>query len=262
MLKNEWLKNKVVVVTGASSGIGEEIAREAHGLGAKVVLIARNGEVLLQLSRELGRCCYAYPLDVTNEAEVEKTFARIYEEVGFIDVLVNNAGMGLFKTFQETSLKEVDTMFQVNVYGVIHCTQAVLSAMLEKGVGHIIQVGSMAGKIATPKSSIYAATKHALLGFSNALRMELEGTGIVVTVVNPGPVKTPFLKKADESGNYEKNAGNYMLTSKEVAKKVIGIMGKKEREVNIPRYFSVGTAVYSISPTLFEKLGKKKLNSK
>ncbi|MGM9987044.1 MAG: SDR family NAD(P)-dependent oxidoreductase [Bacillaceae bacterium] len=258
----KWLENKVVVITGASSGIGEQVAIRVHQEGGIVILLARSENALIALKERLGSRCYYYLLDVKNENEVKATFSRIYNEIGFIDVLVNNAGIGFFKSFTQTTVEDAQAMFDVNVFGLMYCTQAVLPAMIQEKRGQVIQVGSMAGKVATPKSSIYAATKHAVLGLTNALRLELDRTGVTVTTINPGPVKTAFLKKADTTGNYEKNAGTFMLERDKVAEKIVATMGKNVREVNIPKYFSLGAIFYAIAPKLFEKVGKKALNSK
>ena len=113
--------------------------------------------------------------------------------MGRIDILVNNAGFGIFKTFEDASMDEVKDMFQVNVFGLVACTKAVLPYMVNKNEGHIINIASLAGKL-QPEISAYAATKHAVLGFTNSLRMELANTDIYVTAINPGPIDTNFLK--------------------------------------------------------------------
>ena len=114
--------------------------------------------------------------------------------MGRIDILVNNAGFGIFKTFEDASMDEVKDMFQVNVFGLVACTKAVLPYMVNKNEGHIINIASLAGKIATRNQVRMQTTKHAVLGFTNSLRMELANTDIYVTAINPGPIDTNFLK--------------------------------------------------------------------
>ncbi|AZB43458.1 SDR family oxidoreductase [Bacillus sp. FJAT-42376] len=260
------LKNKVVFITGASGGIGEAMARKTAAAGAVPVLLARREDRLQTLAEELKKAygteaLYA-KLDVSDTASVQSVFRQLMAKTGRIDVLVNNAGFGVFKTVDESTLEEMEGMFKVNVFGLIACTKAVLPIMKEQGSGHIINIASQAGKIATPKSSLYAATKHAVLGFSNSLRMECTGTNIKVTTVNPGPIKTDFFETADESGEYTKNVERWMLTPDYVAEKVTGSILKYKREINLPRWMNAGSTMYQIVPGLVEKIAGNAFNKK
>lgn len=188
------LTNKVVVVTGGSAGLGEQICYEAAKQGAVVVVCARRinliGKVREQCAALSGREAFSYQLDIADPESVERVVEAISAEVGSIDVLVNNAGFGLFENFVEIDLAVARQMFDVNVLGMMTFTQKVAIKMIEAGQGHIINVASMAGKMATAKSTVYSATKFAVLGFSNALRLELKPLGVAVTTVNPGPIPT------------------------------------------------------------------------
>lgn len=190
------LTNKVVVVTGGSAGLGEQICYEAAKQGAVVVVCARRinliGKVREQCAVLSGREAFSYQLDIADPESVERVVEAISAEVGPIDVLVNNAGFGLFENFVEIDLAVARQMFDVNVLGMMTFTQKVAIKMIEAGQGHIINVASMAGKMATAKSTVYSATKFAVLGFSNALRLELKPLGVAVTTVNPGPIQTEF----------------------------------------------------------------------
>ena len=130
------LQNKVIVITGASSGIGEQVAMQVAGQGATPVLIARTEEKLKALAEKIKETyntpCYYYVLDVSEETEVQSVFSKVLQEVGRIDILVNNAGFGIFKTFEDASMDEVKDMFQVNVFGLVACTKAVLPYMVEE----------------------------------------------------------------------------------------------------------------------------------
>lgn len=260
------LKKLTVVITGASSGLGKCIALEVARLGGIPVMIARRKEKLEEISSQIKDLynvkSYIYALDIMNEENVEVTFHQIYQEVGNIDVLINNAGFGIFKTFEEASMQEVKSMFDVNVFGLVACTKAVLSKMKEENSGQIINIASIAGKIATPKSSAYAASKHAVLGFTNAIRMELMNSNIQVTAINPGPIRTEFFEIADVSGNYVRNVGNIMLDPVYVARKVVGTIGTSKREVNLPTWMGFGPVIYSIFPSIFEKISASSLNKK
>lgn len=129
--------------------------------------------------------------------------------------------------------------------------------MKNRRSGHIINIASQAGKIATPKSSVYAATKHAVLGFTDSLRMEAEQHGIFVTAVNPGPIRTNFFHIADQSGEYVKNVERWMLSPEKVAKRVVSIMMTPTREVNMPRWMNIGSQLYRLFPSVVEKVGKR-----
>jgi uncharacterized protein len=260
------LAGKHIVITGASSGLGKELAHEVAKRGANVSLLARSTEKIKALSETIassyGVKSTFYTLDVCDEAAVKEVFSNIYNDWTTIDCLINNAGFGLFELVVEAELADMKKMFEVNVFGAIACTKAVLPAMLKENQGHIVNIGSQAGKISTPKSSVYCATKHALLGFSNSLRLELNKTNVAVTVVNPGPMKTDFLNIADPSGNYVKNAGKYMLSARDVAQKTVVAIEKRKREVNMPLWMNAASKLYAIFPQVFERLARRSFEMK
>jgi uncharacterized protein len=255
------LEQKWVVITGASGGIGREIALQAASRGANVVLLARSLEKLKQIELLINESfsvnALSFQLDVANPSEVELVFNSIYKQVDHIDILVNNAGFGLFKEAHEVTLMEVKEMFDVNVLGLIACTSMVVSNMRKRKSGHIINIASQAGKIATPKSSGYSATKYAVLGFSNSLRLECMNDNVYVTTVNPGPIATDFFTIADETGTYVKSVEKYMLKPEYVAKKVVDSMMKKKREINLPGWMNAASIFYTLFPKTVERLGKK-----
>lgn len=256
---------KKVVITGASSGIGLVIAQDVAKRGDVPILVARSTEKLKKLSEDIlettGVLAPYFTLDISDSNAVTKVFDQILSEYQ-IDVLINNAGYGVFDTLVDAQMEDIVGMFGVNVLGLIACTKAVLPSMLERNKGHIINIASQAGKLATPKSSIYSATKHAVLGMTNSLRMELKSTNIHVSAVNPGPVKTAFFDKADQTGSYTKNVEKYMLDASYVSKKVIGLVDRPKREINLPHWMGAGTTLYHLFPKTFEKLARKMLDQK
>lgn len=260
------LAGKNIVITGASSGIGEKIAVQVAAQGARPILLARSTDKLANLCNHINQQFQMdaryYSLDVSKSEEVRKVFTLIYEEVGFIDILLNNAGFGIFELAHKASYDEIQKMFQVNVMGLIACTQEVLPSMLENNKGHIINIASQAGKLATPKSSAYSATKHAVLGYTNSLRLEVAKTNIHVSAVNPGPIQTNFFEIADQSGNYVKNVEKFMLSSDEVATKVTRLMINPKREINLPGWMNLGSVLYNLFPRLADKLVGGMLNKK
>ncbi|MBT2686994.1 SDR family oxidoreductase [Bacillus sp. ISL-47] len=263
---SDRLKNKNVIITGASGGIGAQMAALCAERGANLVLLARNLEKLNALKADLRSRfsvdIHVHKLDVSNSDEVSAVFSEILAQLGHVDILVNNAGYGIFREAHEAKIEEIKGMFDVNVVGLMACTSMVLPAMRQQKNGHIINIASQAGKIATPKSSVYSATKHAVLGYTNSLRMELADSNVFVTAVNPGPIETNFFNIADEKGTYVKNVQRYMLKPEYVALKVVNAMLTPVREINLPRWMNAGSIVYTLFPRLFEKIGKRAFNQK
>ncbi len=183
------------IVTGASSGIGREVARLLAAKSANVVLASRNPsrleEVAIDLVHLPGRTLVV-PTDVTDRLGVEALVRRTAEEFGAIDILVNNAGVGLFAPIATGSLENMRRVFEVNFWGAVHCIQAAVPYMQSQQQGHIVNVSSVAGRFAPPYMGTYAATKHALRAISDALRNELAGSGIGVSTVYPGLTQTSF----------------------------------------------------------------------
>lgn len=256
------LHNKIVVITGANGGIGAMTARLAAQRGAIPILTARSEEKLREVSASIDDKHDMYVLDVTSPEQVDEVFGDILEKYGRIDVLINNAGYGVFERFVDADLQQIWDMMDVNYMGTVRCTRAVLPAMLAAGQGHIVNVASMAGKIGSAKSSGYSATKHAVIGFTGCLRQELVGTGVHMSTVNPGPVNTPFFDRADPSGNYVNNVRWFMLEPERVAQAIIKTILHQKPEINLPFMASFGVKLYQLFPRLFERVAFKVLNKK
>ncbi|MCA1030633.1 SDR family oxidoreductase [Bacillus timonensis] len=256
---NHRLEGKSIVITGASSGLGEKLAYLVAEQGARPILLARSYDKLQEIATNVHKLYGITPLyfklDVSDLDSIETVFTEILNQVESIDVLVNNAGFGIFDTVANSELSAMKAMFEVNVFGLIACTKQVLPSMIRHNSGHIINVASQAGKIATPKSSVYAASKHAVLGFTNSLRMELYDKAIHVTAVNPGPIKTRFFDIADETGDYKKNVEKFMLDPEEVARKIVDLMCTSKRELNLPGWMSFGSKLYQLFPAFVERVG-------
>lgn len=264
-LGNLRLKGKHVVITGASSGIGARMAYMAAEQGANVSLVARRIEVLEEIKEkvesEFSVQCEVFSCDIANREQIKAVFKRI-KDISSVDVLINNAGFGVFDYAHEAKEEDIAGMFDVNVLGLITCTSEVLPQMMAKKSGHIINIASQAGKMATPKSSVYAATKHAVLGYTNSLRMEVASHGIFVTSVNPGPIATNFFDIADQSGSYVKNVERWMLKPDDIATPVIQSLFKPVREINRPRWMNAAGKLYQLMPSVVEKLGGKAFSQK
>ncbi|WP_128103408.1 MULTISPECIES: SDR family oxidoreductase [Paenibacillus] len=256
------LKDQVVFITGASSGIGALCAQMLIEEGAIPILAARSRDKLEEIGASLNGQHELLTLDVTNDEQVQAAISNMLEKYGRIDILLNNAGYGTFAAMTDMTVQEFDEMMDVNYMGIVRCTKAVLPHMLKRGTGQIVNVASMAGKIGTAKSASYTATKHAVLGFSNALRQELRKTGITVTTINPGPIDTPFFHRADPSGNYVNNVRWMMLKPEDVAGHMVQAMKKRKEEVNLPRMASVGIWLYQLFPRLADRLSHGFMNQK
>lgn len=199
------LTGKVVLVTGASSGIGAATAREFARERARVVLFARRKdrlEVVADTIRRGGGEAMACVGDVTDPASVQAALDQILGHWKHLDVLVNNAGRGIVAPFEAVTAQELRDLLEVNLIGVLSATQAVLPLMRRQASGHIINISSVAGRRATALSAAYNATKFALVGLSEALRQELRGTGIRVSIVYPIDTESEFhdveLRKAEQ----------------------------------------------------------------
>lgn len=182
------------LVTGASSGIGESIATTLVRNDFRVVCAGRRGDKLEDLVRRLGSGAHPLELDVTDPTSVENLLSRLPEDWRSIDVLVNNAGHdeGGRRRFDEGSADQWASIIETNVIGLIRTTRAVIPAMVERDHGHIVNIGSIAGISPYATGTIYSASKHAVHGFSESLRLDFAGTGIRVTEILPGLVRTNF----------------------------------------------------------------------
>lgn len=196
------LDDKVVIVTGASAGIGRATAHAFAAACCRVVLVARRADVLAEVKAELaqyGQPVLAVPTDIVREEEVQALVETVQQTFGRIDVLVNNAGVSLGGAFQQAGPDQIRQMVELNVYAPLRLTQCVLPQMLKQKQGHIVNVSSVAGVVAAPGQVAYATTRSAVIAFSHALRRELDGSGVRVSLVLPGWTRTGMLEKMPES---------------------------------------------------------------
>jgi hypothetical protein len=223
------LAGKVVFVTGASAGIGAAAARGFAREGAKLLLCARRLDTLQTMEQELrglgAKDVHCFELDVRSNDEVANAVGSLPEDWKQIEVLVNNAGLsrGLTKLYLD-QVQDWDEMIDTNVKGLLYVTRAVVPGMVERGSGHVINLGSIAGHMAYPNGGVYCATKAAERMISDGLRLDLNGTQVRVTSVDPGMVKTEF-SKVRFRGNEERAAKTYEnvepLTADDVAEVIV-----------------------------------------
>lgn len=254
------MMKQVIVLTGGSGGLAQALVK-AIPTSHQVIVLGRDVARLQKLY-------HAYPhvmslaVDLTDERSMADSVAKIYKIYGRIDVFINNAGYGAFKTFDAFSLAETQAMLAINTLAPMTLSRLVGQRMAKAGQGHIINVASMAGLIATAKSSVYSASKFALIGFSNALRLELAEHGVYVTTVNPGPIQTGFFNQADPEGAYVSKISRFMLSPEVVAAKMVARFGRNKREINLPWFLAVAHKCYSLFPRLSDTLARKVFNLK
>ncbi len=186
---------KVIIVTGASMGIGLATAKLLAQHGAKVALAARSVEILNKLTEEIPGS-YAVPTDMTNETDIKEMIHKVHQHYGKIDVLVNNAGQGLYAAVENIDIDAYRKILDLNVIGPLVAMQHVIPIMREQKEGHILNISSMVSKNYYPMLGAYASTKYALNCLSLTARTELEGDGIIVNVMHPGLTATEFGKNA------------------------------------------------------------------
>lgn len=191
------LKNKIILITGASSGIGQACARLCAEHGARLILCARRKDRLDELAEELtqkhGTLHYSLLLDVRHHEQVITQLASLPEEWQAIDILVNNAGLALDTLpLHQGSEAHWDTMIDTNIKGLLYVSRAIIPKMLERQYGHIVNIGSIAGHECYPNGNVYSATKHAVHAISKSMRLDLLGSPIRVTEIAPGAVETEF----------------------------------------------------------------------
>ncbi|HXW03192.1 MAG TPA: SDR family NAD(P)-dependent oxidoreductase, partial [Nitrosarchaeum sp.] len=235
-------KNKVVVITGASSGIGEASAIQFAKKGANIVLVSRREDKLLAVKKKITKFnvkTLVCPCDVSQKSQVKQMSKNVLDTFGQIDILVNNAGFVIYGKINELSIEEIESQMFTNYFGMIYCIKNFLPVMLEQNSGHIVNVASVGASFGVPGIAAYCATKYAMLGFSEGLKHELHGTKIGVTVVSPIMVRTNLFEHPSFE-NFTKRATGISLGSDMVAKAVVKAANSKRLEIVVPSVARVG----------------------
>lgn len=256
----QW-KGKLAVITGASSGIGEAVARKLAAQEIQVALVARRRERLETLADEI-RAAGGTARILTADLRLEADRKRLCEEAGAADVLVNNAGLGWYGYTDKMTWKTASDMLQVNVEAVVQLSLSFLPRMRQRNSGHIINIGSISGSIPSQGIALYGATKSFLDNFTTALHRELAGTRVHVSVVRAGPVKTEFSETAllHENGLHVPTE-KIGVTSEKVAERVWALICRPRRLVYIPFYLrlvpwlelSFGWIIDRLGPLLLKR---------
>jgi hypothetical protein len=249
------LRDRVVFITGASTGIGRACAHAFHQAGARVAAAARSLGKLKELAREIGsERILPVRLDVTVPEQREQSLRKVRDLFGPIDVLVNNAGWASFGTVRRMPGDDVRRMLEINLEAPVALTQAVLPEMLERGSGQIINISSVVGTQAMPRMAVYSATKAALNAFSTALRMELKKSPVDVIVVAPGSTNTPFFSVASTNDTQVVRLAETQYTAERVARSVVVASRKRRRHVTLSAEGQLICWIRRISPRVADAI--------
>jgi len=261
-------KNKVVLITGASSGIGKQTAIEFAKLGSSIILVARRKNKLEQVENELKQFnvnTLVCVCDVSKKDQVEELSKIVLQKFNSIDILVNNAGFAIYGLVSDLSINEIESQMETNYFGMIYCVKNFLPLMLKKKSGHIVNVASVGASFGVPGVSSYCATKFAMLGFSEGLKHELYGTGVGLTVVSPIMVRTPLFEHPSFT-NFSKFSTGVSLSSETVAKTIIKASNSSRLEIVVPSVARVAiwfkqTFPFLINP-IIGRIFRKQLTKK
>jgi short-subunit dehydrogenase len=237
--------SKVALITGASSGIGEATARQLAREGFCVVLAARRAEMLHKLVGEITQSnatAYAIPTDLTQPTQIEALAQQALLHCGRVDVLINNAGVGEQAKAYEASDAQIEFIMRTNFTSVVQLTRALMPQMLARDSGHIINISSVSGYISVQGSSIYSASKHALRAWNDGLRRDLRGTGVRVSLVSPGFIRTPMTEGFQAP----------MPGPEAIANAISRLIQKPKREVIVPAIYRLGVWLEAVAPGLMD----------
>jgi len=247
------------LVTGASSGIGRVLAMRLATLGARVALVARRGEELEKLAdkiRAAGGEALALPCDIAERKAAEACCAEALAQLGSVELLVNNAGYGHHRTFLDWDVADMERMMRVNYLGSLYFTKALLPKMVEQGRGWLVFVASVAGKLAPPEESAYAASKFALVGLAQSLSLEVENAGVHVLTVCPGVVRTPFFD-AEALARMPPASRRRMVEPEGMVDAILDGLARGRHEITHPAGIAPAYALQAIAPGLMRRMMKR-----
>jgi short-subunit dehydrogenase len=242
------LRDATALITGASGGIGAAAARLLHERGARLVLHGRDAARLEALASSLNARVVRADLAEDGAAQ------RLAEEVGPVDVVVHNAGIGLRKAFAETDPETIDRLLLINLTAPLQLSRALLPAMLDAGRGHLAFVASIAGRTGVANESVYAATKAGLLGFADSLHLELAGTGVTVSTISPGAVDTGFWRA--RGSPYHRKVPR-PITAERVARLLVADIASGGGSRVVPRWLRTAEVAQTLAPRAYRRLAAR-----
>jgi short-subunit dehydrogenase len=246
--------DRLVLITGASAGIGREAAALFIERGARVVALARSRESLDTLAAELGERVVPLVADVTDGPGMEAAAQRVLDGIGVPDVVVANAGIGLDARFEEMTDDALRTVFEVNVFGLVRTVRPYLRPMVDRGSGRILFISSIVGKRGTPHYSAYSASKFALHGMADALRSELCGSGVSVGLVCPSSTETEFQRRLLRRGPGQAARRPRKHSARSVAEAIVAMAASNRREIVLSAEAKLLVAADALAPKLVDRL--------
>ncbi len=258
------MRDKVVAITGASKGIGAELARQLAGRGARLVLAARDERALEAVAaecRERGAAVVAVKADVASERDCQALVSGAAVAFGRIDVLVNNAGASMWARFEDIAdLAVFERLMRVNYLGAVYCTRHAL-AHLRASRGLVVGISSLAGRTGVPTRTAYAASKHAMAGFFDSLRIELEGSGVDVTMIYPGFVATGIRENAAGPDGRPIAVSpvqeGRVMSAPDCARRIVRAIERREREVVMTARGRIGLWLRLLAPGLVDRMARR-----
>jgi short-subunit dehydrogenase len=255
--RRKSLKDQVIVITGASTGIGKAYAIAFAREGAKIVLAARTTEKIEELAEEI-KVKYnvetlAVTTDVSKEEDARELIEKTLDKFGHVDILINNAGIATYGYFHNNNMEDLKRIMDVNFWGAVYCTHAVIPAMIKRGKGKIVNISSFVGKSAVPVMAGYSASKYAMGGFSESLRVEVKKYGIDVTVVYPTSTRTDIVNNALNNTNIKFGA-NVGMTSERVARETINAILDNKRDHVIGMGENIALSINNRFPSLVDRV--------
>ena len=248
-------KDRVGIVTGASSGIGAQLASDLAQRGMKVVLVARRAERLQALADRIasaGGTALVVPADVERQAAVETMVRTVVDRFGQVDLLVNSAGYGAHVLFKDHDVADIERMMRVNNLSVVYAIKAVLPTMRRQARGWIVNLSSVAGKLGQPDEVAYSATKFAVAGLSEGLSYELSPLGIHVMSVHPGVVRTEMFTP-EVIARMPKAAQRQFLEPADFTRQLLRALERGRFEVTIPRFIKIAYLIRELFPRLYRR---------
>lgn len=257
-MKNK-ISGKTVLITGASSGIGRQLAFDLAAAGAQVLLIARRRERLRAVQQQIeiaGGKAGIWKCDLADRNARQDLIAHILLEENPIDILINNAGFGWYGYYSEMPGEIVSGIIEVNINAMLELTRAILPGMRGRGKGHIINIGSIAGGFPNQGVAVYSASKAFLDAFTTALHRELRGSGVQVSVARLGPVKTEFFDSARSIENGRRVPGEiFSIPVERAARAIERLMFRPQRVIYVPAYLQITRLVENLFGGLIDRMG-------